>query len=113
MEEAMKKTDATNLLDCYQETLDELCVANSIIKLVRSSCLEREFTGEYYGISRDKTVHISEERNNYINMLNILSEKISNVMNLCLSLENESMLQQDTYNCCRQIATQSPTNQSP
>lgn len=108
----MKRTDATSLVDCYQETFEELCVANSIIKLVRSSCLEREFSGEYYGISRDKTIHISEERNNYINMLNILSEKISNIMNLYLFLEEESILKQDTYNGSRQVTAQSPTNQS-
>lgn len=84
----MDKNSENTFVQYYEKTLDELCVINSIIKLVKNSCLEREFTGQYYGIPQEKTIHISEERNNYINMLTLLAERVTNIMNLHLVLEN-------------------------
>lgn len=110
MEIDMEKIVEKNLVNYYQETFDELCVINSVVKLVKNSCLEREFSGEYYGIPRDKTIYISEERNNYINMLNILSEKVTHIMNLQLFLEQENLLKHNSYNSCRQVTTQCSTN---
>lgn len=88
MEDIMDKYSENSFMQYYEKTFDELCVINSIIKLVKNSCLEREFSGQYYGIPQEKIIHISEERNNYINMLTLLAERVSNVMNLHLILEN-------------------------
>ncbi len=88
-----------NLLSYSQEVFDELHTIDSIVQLTKQSCEEREFSGKYYDIPADKSVRLSAERNHYINMLNILSERISNMISLNLSMENEIMLQQNSNNC--------------
>ena len=87
----MDKNSENSLMQYYEKTFDELCVINSIVKLVKNSCLEREFSGEYYGIPQEKIIHISEERNNYINMLTLLAERVTNIMNLHLILEKNGI----------------------
>ena len=46
------------------------------------------------------SAQLSAERNNYINMLTILSEKISNIMELNIAMENEILLQENSNNGC-------------
>lgn len=106
----MEKYHNSKLLDFNQETFEELYIVDTLVQLTKSACEEQEFKGQYYGIANDSRKNLSAERNNYINMLNILSDKISNIMDLSLSIEKEILLQQYSNNCCRKITTQSTTN---
>ena len=108
----MNNNAKNSVLDYYQETFEELCVINSIVKLVKNSCLEREFSGQYYGIPPEKIIHLSEERNNYINMLTVLSERVTNVMNLHEYMEVEKSLHNNSDNSSRKITTKCTANQS-
>ena len=96
----MGDTRINRLVFAYEKMFDELYAADSIVNITKNSCLAREFNGQYYGTSGEFSAKLSAERNNYINMLTILSEKISYLMELNNTLENEIMLQKNTDNCC-------------
>ncbi len=95
----------------YQELFNELYVIETIVNMTRNSCLEQEFNGQYYGATGENSAQLSAERNNYINMLTILSEKISNIMNLNLSAEREMLLQEHSNDSGRKITAESSTDQ--
>lgn len=105
MEADMETNLSSKLLAYHQETFDELYIIDTIVQMTKKSCQDYEFSGQYYGIPMDMTAKLSAERNHYINMLNILSERISNIMSLNLSMENEIMLEQNANNCRREITT--------
>lgn len=91
----------SNLLRVHQEAFDELYVIETLVKLTKSSCLDKEFQGQYYGIPQDVSLKLSAERNQYINMLTVLSEKVSNLMDLNICMEKEiTGLQQNSDDCC-------------
>ena len=83
-----------------QQAFDELYIVDSIVKMTKNSCLEHEFNGEYYGASCESSKKLSAERNNYINMLTLLSERISNIIHLNGLIENEFLLQNNSNDCC-------------
>ena len=83
-----------------EQIFNELYMADTIVNITRNSCLDREFSGQYYGIPAESSAQLSAERNNYINMLTILSEKISNIMELNIAMENEILLQENSNNGC-------------
>lgn len=106
----MGKDHINRLLSGYEKIFDELYVADTIINITKSSCLNREFSGQYYGTTGEYSEQLSAERNNYINMLTILSEKISNIKELNILLENEVLLQENSYNRSRKITAESTAN---
>ena len=83
-----------------QQAFDELYIVDSIVKMTKNSCLEHEFNGEYYGASCESSKKLSAERNNYINMRTLLSERISNIIHLNGLIENEFLLQDNSNDCC-------------
>ena len=83
-----------------QQAFDELYIVDSIVKMTKNSCLEHEFNGEYYGASCESSKKLSAERNNYINMLTLSSERISNIIHLNGLIENEFLLQDNSNDCC-------------
>lgn len=89
-----------------ENSINELFTLESVIKLTKDACLEREFDSIYYGVSDDKKSKLSEERNHYINMLTIALDKLSNLKEIILIVENETCkLKQDSNNRSRQITT--------
>lgn len=103
----MSNCSMNDLLGCSEQIFEELYAVDTIVNITKNSCLEREFRGQYYGTSSNESIKLSEERNNYINMLTILSEKISKLKMLNLSIENEILLQKNADNGGRKIAAQS------
>ncbi len=90
-----------NLLAVYEKIFNEVYYADTIVEMLRQACQDKEFSGQYYGISKEIALKLSEERNHYINMLDLLSERITNIKTLNLLLEQAIMLQQYTHNSCR------------
>ncbi len=96
----MDRRHNDRLLYFYNEAFAELYVINTIVQMTKKSCEDTEFSGQYYGIPEENTAKLSAERNNYINMLTLVTERISNVMQLKLSMEKEFTLQENADNCC-------------
>ncbi len=93
-------TEKQALRNYCQQAFDELYIVDSIVNMTKSSCMEQEFNGQYYGASCECSKKLSAERNNYINMLTILSERISNIIHLNGLIENEYLLQDNSNDCC-------------
>jgi hypothetical protein len=78
-----------NVCFVHDKAFDELYYLNTLVKMTKSSCQDREFRGEYFGMDCEGIKKLSSERNDYINMLNLMSDKLSNLININLSIENE------------------------
>ena len=85
----MSKKHGSKLLSFHQETFNELYKMDSLVQITRRNCESIEFSGQYYGIPREMVALLSAERNNYINMLTILSERISEIINKGILIEDE------------------------
>ena len=92
----MKKYHVCDANKCYQEVFSEIYKIDSLISMVKKMCEEREFKSEYYNLSKSKAEKLSIERNDYINVLTIVSDRISNVIRLNLQMETEMSLKQNT-----------------
>lgn len=92
----MKKLCIEKLLNYHQRMFNELYIIESIINMTTKSCLEREFNGDYYGMSNKLSAKLSVERNHYINLLNVATERIALVLELNTSAENEILLYSKT-----------------
>ena len=95
----MDSNHNNRLLYFNQETFGELYVLDTLINMTKESCQDREFSGQYYGIPAEMKAKLSAERNNYINMLTLFSEKVTNIMNINLRVEQELCLKQNPHNC--------------
>lgn len=97
-----------NLEILSKATFDELYTVDTIIELTRKTCMDCEFNSNY-NLPSEIAIRISTERNHYINMLNILSEKINTIMELNQSIENEITSQQNTDYGSRKVTAQCTT----
>ncbi len=85
----MSKKCNNQLLTFYNETFNELYKIDTLVQLTRTNCENIEFSGQYYGVPREIAAHLSAERNNYINVLSILSERIAEIINKSILIEDE------------------------
>lgn len=97
----MIKHFENSLSQMYEQSFNEMYVLNTMINMIKQSCEEKENKSMYYGTNYETIKNISNERNDYINMLAVVSDKISNIMSLFLSMEREIALYKDSNNCCR------------
>lgn len=85
-----------------QQSFDELYMFETLIGVLKKSCESREFGGQYYGISsREGAKLLSAERNEYLNILTLLSDRVANLKKINLNLENDICLQKNPDDCCR------------
>ena len=89
------------LVHFYEQTFREMYILNTIITLIKESCEERENKGIYYGLKSDGIKQISNERHNYINGLDVVKDRLSNILKTYLSAEDTFYLHQNTYDCSR------------
>ncbi len=88
-------------------SVEELFKLESVIKLTKEACLEREFASIYYDLTDKNKSGLSEERNHYINLLSIALNMLSNLKEIIFIVEDETCkLQQDTNNSRRQVTAQ-------
>ena len=66
----------------YAQGFDKLYTIKTLITLTYNTCKELEFKGEYYGMKNKNATLLSSERNDYINMLEIISDNISEFMSI-------------------------------
>ncbi len=95
------KENFNTMAKINEKLFGEIYVLNSAVNMVKDSCSEKENKAIYYGLVNDGVQKMSSERNDYINMLTVAADKISNVMSLNLALEKEISLYQDSNNCGR------------
>ena len=83
----MTHNQETDLNEFYQEAFREMYVVNTLINAVINNCQGKEFNAQYYGIPHEFTYRISDERNEYLNILNVASDRISELIELYLKHE--------------------------
>ena len=66
-------------LSYQDEVLEGLFDAKTLVNVTKKCCLTREFNGDYYGIPKDYVPMISNERNEYISLLTLISDKLYNI----------------------------------
>lgn len=84
------------ILSYQNDLFDALYFANTLVNMTKTSCQDREFKGQYYGMNDDMLKRLSNERNEYIAMLTLISDKLSCILELNLSLEQEIVLHQNS-----------------
>ena len=77
------------MLEHCNQVFDELYTINSLINMIKTSCEEKEFKSKYYNVSLETAKKLSKERNEYINILYILSEKVEYLISQHLLIEKD------------------------
>ncbi len=84
----MEKLSERVQLSC-DNFFNQLYSLESILRLTKDVCQEKEFSSIYYNLPpKDKYV-LSEERNHYINMLDLALDRVSDLIEINYSMENE------------------------
>jgi len=94
--------------ECYSDEFNNidysLGIIESLIKIAKENYFHKECDSNYYNLNPQYKKLLSEERNNYMNLLSVLLDEVLN-----LRKENNQLdikihqLKQDTNNCSRQI----------
>ena len=95
----MGKNHINSLLRLCQHLYEELEMINTIIILTQTYYNNKEFTGQYYDLPREISIHISEERCRCINILSLLIDKTNITKTFCEAIENGLQLHDDSDNC--------------
>ena len=74
---------------CCDNSFNELFCLESIIKLTKNACQEKELSANYYNLSGRHKLPLSEERNHYINMLALALDKVNSLKQLNCDIENK------------------------
>lgn len=74
----------SDLLSYQDNVLAEIFDVNTLVNVAKTCCLAREFNANYYGIPKDFIPMISNERNEYISMFTLISDKLSNIEKLSI-----------------------------
>ena len=85
----MKKLQNTDLLSSFDSSFDTLMTLESIIKITQANCRDKEIYSVHYDLPTKDKKMLSEERNHYINMLNLALDKVSNLIEINLIIEKE------------------------
>ena len=85
----MENTLCKRVFSCFDETYDLLFSLESIITLTKEACLEKEVGSKHYNLPLKDKIDLSEERNHYINMLNIALDKVTNLKEINSTVEKE------------------------
>ena len=88
----MYSINRNNALAYTEEVLDEVYCADVLLNATMCCCQEKEFRGEYYGIPEIYTKKISNERNEYLSLMTLLSDKIRHIISLHKHIEHELLL---------------------
>lgn len=95
-----KKHNNCTIMSDFEKTFDKLVMLESIINLTKEFCLKKDITSIECNLTKKQLIELSEERNNYINMLTMAQDKVLQIKEDVLTMENNvGVLQQHTNNC--------------
>lgn len=86
-----------NVCFTHDKAFNELYYINTLVNMMKLSCEDKEYKGSYFGMDFEGIKKLSAERNDYINMLTLISDRISTLININLSLEKELLHQNTNY----------------
>lgn len=96
----------SDVLSYNDEAFDELNNTKILINALLLSCQNREFKGQYYGIPNYAAIKLSDERNEYMSFITMISDKIDNLKRINLGIETEiTNLHKNTNYSSREITT--------
>ena len=102
----MSMHNVNSVLMYNEEIFNELYNAGVLLDATKCCCRDREFRGEYYGVPQNFIINISNERNEYLSLLTLLSDKINLIHTLSCSIEKELTLHHNTDYCSGKITTE-------
>lgn len=76
-------------LTIMESIMDNIFILESIVKLTKEACLEKEFNISYYNLNDKEKLGLSEERNHYINMLTLAIEQVNKIKESSLTIEDK------------------------
>ena len=82
--------------DDGEKLLESIQVIETMLKVTCSYCKDKELSLDYYNLSSREKSMLSEERNDYLDMLSVTIDKIQGL---------RCDLEKYTNNCCWQITT--------
>ena len=91
------KNSKVSVVAAHDKIMSELYSLYTLINMTRNYCQELEFKGEYYGGSHFCVEKFSKERNEYLTMMSLMSNKLDDVITLNLNIERELLQQNANY----------------
>ena len=85
----MNESSVQKVMLSIEDSFNDLASVESILKLTYKACVDKEINANYYNLSKKEMKYLSEERNHYINMLNIAIDKVQFIMENNLKIEKE------------------------
>ncbi len=85
----MLNSISNTITPSFEIIFEKIYMLETIIKLTLICCSNKELKGEYYDLSDKNIINLSEERNNYINMLTIALEKLEQLKKDNLVIEKD------------------------
>ena len=97
----MNQNRKSDVLSYNDKLSDEIYNINTLVNAMIICCREKEFKNEYYGIPQKFIPMLSNERNENLSLLSLISNKLKILNNLSLYLDKEQTLHQNTDYCSR------------
>lgn len=72
----------------FDVQIQELYELESLINAIKEVCLDKEFRNIDYNLPNNERLKLSNERNNYINLLSIALYKIQSLQNVIYKIED-------------------------
>lgn len=95
----MSLCNINSIISYNEELYDEIFNVDVIVNATKCCCQDREFRCEYYGIPVDFVHNISNERNEYLSLLTVISDKIHHINRLNKCIERELTLHHHADDC--------------
>ena len=92
----MRKKQEQELLFAFDNVLDSLSSITSIIKITQDYCYSQELNAKYHSLTHEELILLSEERNHYINMLTLAYEKLLNLQDTSIQIQNKIIAYNNT-----------------
>ena len=84
----MHKDKICSILMCFENTIDELYILDSILKITKEACLKRDISLCQDTFTPLQKIALSEERNHYINLLTLAQDKVDLLKNSIMNIES-------------------------
>ena len=84
----MKSALTLDVLSSFDSAYSTIFSLESILKLTKTACLDKEASSMYYNLSQINKLSLSEERNHYISMLDLALDQLANLKEQSKLMEN-------------------------